>query len=110
MRTVKEREGPDNMHIVVRNELDDDQSRVFMGAYDVAWRRITEADLLTPAQHAHAQNILCGHLLWLIERGERKPDRLASRGVFLICGLLACPDCTYVPGRPLMTDGAQILF
>lgn len=98
------------MHSVVRNELDDDQSRVFMGAYDLAWRRITEADLLVPGQYARVQNILCGYLLWLIRRGERRPARLANRGVFLICGLLACPDCTYVPGRPLMTDGAQILF
>jgi hypothetical protein len=98
------------MHIVVRNELDDDQSRVFMAAYDMAWRRIMAADLLSPSEHAHAQNMLCGHLLRLIRRGERKQTRLASRGVFLICGLLACPDCVYVPGRPVKTSGAQILF
>ncbi len=98
------------MQIIVRNELDDDQSRVFMAAYDMAWRRIVEADLLPPDQYAHAQNILCSHLLRLIRRGERKQARLASRGVFLICGLLACPECAYVPGRPMKTGGAQILF
>jgi hypothetical protein len=98
------------MQIVVRNELDDDQSRVFMAAYDMAWRRIVEADLLSPGQYAHAQNILCSHLLRLIRRGERKQARLASRGVFLICGLLACPDGAYIAGRPMKTGGAQILF
>jgi hypothetical protein len=98
------------MHIVVRNELDDDQSRVFLAAYDMAWQRIVEAGLLSRGQYAHAQNILCSHLLRLIRRGERKQTRLASRGVFLICGLLACPDCAYVPGRPVKTSGAQILF
>lgn len=98
------------MQIVVRNDLDDDQSRVFMAAYDLAWRRIMEANLLPSDQYAHAQNILCSHLLGLIRHGERRQARLATRGVFLICGLLACPDCTYVPGRPLKTDGAQILF
>jgi hypothetical protein len=98
------------MRIVVRNELDDDQSRVFMAACDLAWRRIMEADVLPPGEHAHAQNILCSHILRLIRRGERKEARLASRGVFLICGLLACPDCAYVPGQPMNADGTQILF
>ena len=98
------------MQIVIRKELDDDQSRVFMEAYDMAWRRILDADLLPPGQYAHAQNVLCSHLLRLIRRGERRQARLATRGVFLICGLLACPACTYVPGRPMKTDGAQILF
>lgn len=98
------------MQIVVRNKLDDDQSRIFMAAYDMAWRRIIEADVLSSGQHAHAQNVLCSHLLRLIRRGECRQARLAIRGVFLICGLLACPDCAYVPGRPMKTDGAQILF
>ena len=64
------------MQIIVRNELDDDQSRVFMAAYDMAWRRIVGADLLPPDQYAHAQNILCSHLLRLIRRGN------ASKGVW----------------------------
>ncbi len=98
------------MQIVVRDQLDDDQSRVFMAGYDLAWRRILEADLLSSDKYAHAQNILCSHLLWLIRHGERRPARLASRGVFLICGVLACRDCTYVPGRSIKTDGAQIVF
>ena len=98
------------MQIVVRNDLDNDQSRVFMAAYDIAWRRITEAGLLSSEQYAHAQNVLCTHLLRLIRHGERRQTRLATRGVFLICGLMACPDCAYVPGRPLNTAGAQILF
>jgi hypothetical protein len=98
------------MQNVVRNELDDEQSRVFMGAYDAAWRRIMEAHLLSRDQYAHAQNILCSHLLQLIRQGERRPARLATRGVFLICGLLACPDCWYVPGRPMKADGVLILF
>jgi hypothetical protein len=98
------------MQNVIRNELDDVQSRVFTAAYDMAWRRIMEADLLSPPQYAHIQNILCGYLLWLIRRGERKETRLASRGVFLVCGLLACPDCGYVPGQPVKTDGAQLVF
>ena len=98
------------MQIVVRNELDDEQSRVFMAAYDMAWRRIMETDLLSSGQYARAQNILCSHLLRLIRRGVRKEPRLARGGVFLICGLLACPDCSYVPGQPMKTDGAQIVF
>ena len=98
------------MQIVVRRELDDDQSRIFMAAYDAAWRRIMEADLLPPDKHAYVQNIVCSHLLWLIRHGERRPARLANRGVFLVCGLLACPGCTYVPGQPMKTSGAQILF
>lgn len=98
------------MQIIVRNELDGDQSRALMAAYDMAWRRIMEADLLSSGQYAHAQNILRSYLLWLIRRGERKETRLASRGVFLICGLLACPDCSYVPGQPMKTDGAHIVF
>lgn len=101
------------MQIVVRNELDGEQLRVFMAAYDMAWRRIMEADRLSWGQYAHAQNmqnILRSYLLRLIQRGECKETRLASRGVFLICGLLACPDCTYVPGQPMQTDGAQIVF
>lgn len=98
------------MQIIVRNELDDDRSRIFMTAYDTAWRRVVEAGLLSPDQYAQAQNILCSHLLRLIRRGEHKQARLASRGVFLICGLLACPDCAYVPGQPMKTSGALILF
>ena len=98
------------MQIVVRNDLDGEQSRVLMAAYDMAWRRIMEADRLSSDQYAHAQNMLCSYLLWLIRRGEREETRLASRGVFLICGMLACPDYTYVPGQPIETDGAQIVF
>ena len=98
------------MHIAIRNDLDEDQSRILMAACDLAWRRITEAYVLTPMQQAYAQNIVRAHLLVLIRRGERHEARLASRGVFLICGILACPDYKYVPGRPLRTDGAEIVF
>jgi len=98
------------MHIAVRNDLDEDQSRILMSACDLAWRRIMEAELVTPTQQVYAQNILCGYLLRLVRSGERSERRLASRGVFLICAILACPDCEYVPGRPIRTDGAQIIF
>jgi hypothetical protein len=98
------------MQIAVHNELDAEQSRVLMAAYDTAWRRIMETDLLTPTQYAQAQKILCSYLLRLVQRAERKETRLATRGVFLICGLLACPDCAYVPGRPIQANGAQIVF
>jgi hypothetical protein len=98
------------MRIAIRNDLDEDQSRILMGACDLAWRRIMQAELLTPMQQVHAQNIVCGHLLRLVRRGERNQARLANRGVFLICGLLACPDHEYVPGRPIRADGAEILF
>ncbi|MGC1625065.1 MAG: hypothetical protein WA759_20015, partial [Pseudolabrys sp.] len=65
---------------------------------------------ITPMQQTYMESVLRGHLLRQVRRGERKVTRLASRGVFLICGILACPDHTYVPGRPLRADGVQILF
>jgi hypothetical protein len=61
-------------------------------------------------QQPYAQSIVCAHLLRLVRRGERNEARLASRGVFLICGILACPDYEYVPGRSLRTDSAEIVF
>jgi hypothetical protein len=67
-------------------------------------------DVLTSMQQPYAQNIVCAHLLRLVRRGERNEARLASRGVFLICGILACPDYEYVLGRSLRTDGAKIVF
>jgi len=101
------------MHSAIRNDLDENESRILMAAYDLAWRRIMQANLLTPMQQACAQNmqnILRGFLLRLLRRGERSEARLASRGVFLICGILACPGDVYVPGRSLRTDGAEIVF
>ena len=38
------------MHIAIRNDLDEEQSRILMAACDLAWRRITEAYVLTPMQ------------------------------------------------------------
>lgn len=98
------------MHIAVHNELDEEQSRVLMAAYDLAWRRIVDAELLEPTEYARAQNILCNYLLRLLQRGESDVWRLATRGVFLICGILACPDQAYVPGRPLNANGTPIVF
>jgi hypothetical protein len=98
------------MHIAARNYLDEEQSRIFLRACDLAWHRVTEAVVLTPMQQAYAHNIVHAHLLRLVRRGERKEQRLASRGVFLICGILACPDHEYVTGRSLRTEGAEIIF
>jgi hypothetical protein len=98
------------MHIAARNDLDEEQSRILLRACDLAWRRVTEAVVLTPMQQAYAHNIVHAHLLRLVRRGERKEQRLASRGVFLICGILACPSHEYVPGRSLRTEGAEIIF
>lgn len=83
------------MHIAIRNDLDDEQSRILMAACDLAWRRIIQADLLTSTQQPYARNIVYAHLLRLVRRGERNEARFASRGVFLICGILACPDYEY---------------
>jgi len=98
------------MHIAARNDLDEEQSRILLRACDLAWRRVTEVVVLTPMQQAYAHNIVHAHLLRLVRRGERKEQRLASRGVFLICGILACPDHEYVSGRSLRTEGAEIIF
>lgn len=98
------------MHIAIRNDLDEEQSRILMAACDLAWRRIIQANVLTSMDQLYAQNIICAHLLRLVRRGERNEARLASRGVFLICGILACPDSEYVPGRVLRTDGAEIVY
>lgn len=98
------------MHIAIRNDLDDEQSRILMAACDLAWRRIIQANVLTSMDQSYAQNIICAHLLRLVRRGERNGARLAGRGVFLICGILACPDSEYVPGRFLRTDGAEIVY
>jgi hypothetical protein len=98
------------MHIAVRNDLDEEQSRILLSACDIAWRRVTQAVTLTPTQQVYARSAVCAHLLDIVRHGERNEHRLASRGVFLICGLLACPDCKYVQGRPLQTSGAQIVF
>ena len=98
------------MHIAIRNDLDEEQSRILMAACDLAWRRIVQANVLTPMQQPYAQSIVCAHLLRLVRRGERNEARLARRGVFLICGILACPDYEYVPGRSLRTDSAEIVF
>ena len=98
------------MHIAVRNDLDEEQSRILMAACDLAWRRIIQANVLTSMDQAYAQNIICAHLLRLVRRGERNEARLASRGVFLICGILSCPDYEYVPGRSLRTNSAEIVF
>jgi hypothetical protein len=98
------------MQIVVRNALDAEQSRILLSAYEMAWRRLIEAGVLTRLEHAKAQNILLSYLRWLVRRGERNEARVATRGVFLICGLLACPDDVYVPGRPMQANGTQIVF
>jgi len=98
------------MQSLPRPELDQEQSRVLLTAHDLAWRRIIEAQLLDPTEHVRAQNILYDYILHLLRRGERKESRLARRGIFLICGLLASPQCAYVPGRPLMANGTQIVF
>ena len=88
------------------------KSRVLLSACNLAWRRVTEAVVLTPMQqaYAHKTKTMYAHLLRLVRRGERKEQRLASRGVFLICGILACPDHEYVPGRSLRPGGAEIIF
>lgn len=99
------------MYVAARNDLDEKQSRVLLSACNLAWRRVTEAVvLLTPIQQAYAHSIMYAHLLRLVRRGERKEQRLASRGVFLICGILACPDHEYVSGRSLRLGGAKIIF
>jgi hypothetical protein len=98
------------MQIAIRNDLNEDQSRTLMIACNQAWSRIIAANLLPGPQQDQAQNILCTHLLHLVRRGELNVGRLASRGVFLICALSAYPDCDYVPGQPLRTDGAEIVF
>lgn len=99
-----------SMQIAIRNDLNDDQSRTLMLACNQAWSRIIEANMLPPMQQEQAQNILCMHLLRLVRRGELNVGRLARRGVFLISAILACPDCNYIPGQPLRTDGADIIF
>ncbi|MGA7084645.1 MAG: hypothetical protein WB005_15900, partial [Pseudolabrys sp.] len=59
-------------------------------ACDVTWHRVLEAGLtITPMQQTYMESVLRGHLLRQVRRGERKVTRLASRGVFLICGILA---------------------
>ena len=98
------------MYVAARNDLDEKQSRVLLSACNLAWRRVTEAVVLTPMQQAYAHKIMYAHLLRLVRRGERKEQRLASRGLFLICGILVCPDHEYVPGRSLRTRGAEIIF
>ena len=98
------------MQIAIRNDLNEDQSRTLMLACNQAWSRVVAANLLPAMQQDWAQNILCTHLLHLVRRGELNVGRLASRGVFLICALLACSDCDYVPAQPLRTDGADIVF
>jgi hypothetical protein len=98
------------MQIAIRNDLNEDQSRTLMIACNRAWSRIIAANLLPAMEEDRAQNILCTHLLHLVRRGELNVGRLASRGVFLICALLARPDCSYIPGQPLRTDGAEIVF
>lgn len=35
------------MHIAIRNDLDDEQSRILMAACDLAWRGIIQANVLT---------------------------------------------------------------
>ena len=98
------------MQIAIRNDLNEDQSRTLMIACNQAWGRIIAANLLPTLQQDEAQDILCTHLLRLVRLGERNIARLASRGVFLICAVLACPDCEYVAGQPLRTDGADVVF
>ncbi len=99
------------MQTAILAGLDEEQSRLLMSACDVTWRRVLEAGLIiTPMQRTYMESVLRSHLLRQLRRGERKVTRLASRGVFLICGILACPDHAYVPGRPLQADGVQILF
>jgi len=106
------------MHIAIRNDLDQDQERILLSACDIllsacdkAWRRVTRVVVaLTPVQHVHARSVVRAHLLGLVRHGERNEDRLASRGVFLICALLACPGCEYVQGHLLQQVGAQIVF
>ena len=98
------------MYVTARNDLDEKQSRVLLSACNLAWRRVTEAVVLTPIQQAYAHSIMYAHLLRLVRRGERKEQRLASRGVFLICGILACPDHEYVSGRSLRTGGRRLFF
>lgn len=99
------------MQTAILSGLDEEQSRILTSACDVTWHRVLEAGLtITPTQKTYMESVLRGHLLRQVRRGERKVTRLASRGVFLICGILACPDHTYVPGRPLRADGVQILF
>lgn len=91
-------------------ELDDEQSHVLTAAYDLAWRRIIHAELIKPVQHRQLQDALYGYLLQLVRRGERKEARLARRGIFFICGILASAPGAYVPGQPLVADGTQIVF
>ena len=99
------------MNIAIRNDLDQDQERILLSACDKAWRRVTRVVVaLTPVQHVHARSVVRAHLLGLVRHGERNEDRLASRGVFLICALLACPGCEYVQGHLLQQVGAQIVF
>jgi len=99
------------MQIASRYRLDEEQSRILMNACDLTWLRILEARVpIIPTQQAHLQNIVRNHLLRQVRRGERNVTRLASRGVFLICGVLACSDSAYVPGRPLQAGGTQIIF
>ena len=99
------------MQTAILAGLDEEQSRLLTNACDVAWHRVLEAGLIiTPMQRTYMESVLRSHLLRQLRRGERKVTRLASRGVFLICGILASQNHAYIPGRPLQADGVQILF
>ena len=70
------------MHIAIRNDLDEEQSRILMAACDLAWRRIIQANVLTSMDQPYAQNIICAHLLRLVRRGERNEARWQAAACF----------------------------
>ena len=80
------------MQIAIRNDLDEEQSRALMAAYDVAWRRIIRAEILEPVQQTVTlpSGTIPGHggdgaLHVAFAIGKDELDRweahLASRGV-----------------------------
>ena len=101
------------MLIATSPQLDETQGQALSAGFDFAWRRLLRADgLLNPAQHAQVQNILTSYLLRLVRRGERDAQRLARRGIFFVCGVLACPEPVGYVGRSLRLadDDAEIVF
>jgi len=87
--------------------LDAEQGKALSAAFDFAWRRLLQTDLLQPSQYAQMQNILTTYLIKLVRRGERNEGRLARRGIFFVCGLLAAPDPVSFTGRALyFAEGA----
>jgi hypothetical protein len=70
------------MHIAVRNDLDEEQSRILLSACDMAWRRVNQTVMLTPMQQVYTRSAVRAHLVNMVRQGERNEHRLASRAYF----------------------------